>query len=172
MSRRGLSILLACLAGGIGVPRAVASPKPDPTPELRPRPTPVQQPAVAVTCDVFEVWATHGKGTVDPAIPKKLADRLTNTLKQNDMKLLSNKSVTLTPKKTEALRLSKGSATITLVETVNKTQARITVAFTAAKGTATDTRLVAAGDWVVTSVNQSKDAATSEAHVLAVGSCK
>ncbi len=136
-----------------------------------PKPRPVQQPPVTVTCDVFEVWATHGKGTVDPTINKQLAKRLGASLKQNDFKLESNKSTALTAKKPEAIKLSKGSATITLIETVNKTQARLSVDFNAAKGNSKQTVSVSAGDYVVVSVNQS-GAANAEAHVLAVGSCK
>lgn len=136
-----------------------------------PAPKPVQQPAVAVTCDVFEVWATNGKDNVDPAINKVLAKRLGTSLKQNDLKQLSTKSVALTAKKAETVKLSKGSATLTLVETVNKSQVRLIVDFNAAKGNAKQTALVAAGDYVITSVNQSADA-KADAHVLAVGSCK
>jgi hypothetical protein len=134
---------------------------------------PVQQPGgVAVTCDVIEVWATHGaKASADPAISKTLAKRLESTLKQNELKQLSNNKVTLETKKTQALKLSKGNASITLVETVNKAQVRLTVDFNAAKGNSKQTTLVAAGDYLVVSVNQSGDA-KAEAHVLAVGSCK
>jgi hypothetical protein len=133
---------------------------------------PVQQPgSVSVTCDVVEVWATHGKGAADPAISKQLAKRLEQTLKQNDFKQLSSNKVTLETKKAQTLKLAKGTGAITLIETVNKSQARITVEFTAAKGKSTATQLVAAGDWVVASVNQSNDP-KAEAHVLAVGSCK
>jgi hypothetical protein len=142
-------------------------------PKQEKRPKPADSPAgVSVTCEVVEVWASHGKGTVDPKIDPRLAKQLGNTLKQSDLKQLSANKVTLTAKKAEPAKLAKGSATITLVETVNKAQARITVDFNAAKGNAKDTRLVAAGDWVVTSVNQSKDAATADAHVLGVGNCK
>src|SRR5262249_30500707 len=102
---------------------------------------------------------------------KPLAKRLESTLKQNDFKQLSSNKVTLEPKKNQAIKLSKGSASITLVETVNKSQARLTVDFTSAKGNSKQTALVAAGDYVIVSVNQSKDA-KAEAHVLAVGSCK
>jgi hypothetical protein len=134
------------------------------------KPVPVQQ-SVAVTCDVVEVWATHGKGSADPAINKTLAKRLESTLKQNDFKQLSSNKATLEPKKNQAIKLSKGSASITLVETVNKSQARLTVDFASAKGNSKQTALVAAGDYVIVSVNQSNNP-KAEAHVLAVGSCK
>jgi len=135
------------------------------------KPRPVDQPAVVVTCDVFEIWATHGKGEVDPAINKQLAKRLGASLKQNDFKLQSNTQAALTAKKRESIKLAKGSATITLIETVNKSQVRLAVDFNAAKGNSKQTTLVAAGDYVIVSVNQS-GAATAESHVLAVGSCK
>lgn len=136
------------------------------------KPRPVQQPtAPAVTCEVFEVWATHGKGEVDAAINKQLAKRLGASLKQNDFKQLSTKSASLTPKTAQSIKLSKGNASITLVETVNKSQLRLDVNFNAAKGNSKQVVTVAAGDYVIVSVNQSGDAKT-EAHVLAVGSCK
>jgi hypothetical protein len=142
------------------------------TPALADKPRPVQQPtAVAVTCEVFEVWATHGKGDVDASINKQLAKRLGASLKQNDFKLTSNKQVALTAKKAESIKLSKGSASITLVETVNKSQLRLNVDFNAAKGNSKQVVTVAAGDYVIVSVNQSGDA-KADAHVLAVGSCK
>jgi hypothetical protein len=129
------------------------------------------QGGVSVTCEVVEVWATHGKGSVDPAIGKPLAKRLESTLRQNDFKQQSSNKVTLESKKANTLKLSKGNASITLVETVNKSQARLQVDFSAAKGNSKQTALVAAGDYVIVSVNQSTDA-KAEAHVLAVGSCK
>jgi len=136
--------------------------------------TPTQQApaAVTVSCSVYEIWASHGKGTIDAKLPKQLGHRLTNTLKQNDFKLLSHSQTTLATKKPQTLKLGKGTATITLVETVNKAQARLTVDFMAAnKLKSSATQLVSAGDWVVTSANQS-NAANADAHVLAVGSCK
>jgi hypothetical protein len=136
-----------------------------------PKPDPTQQPAVSVTCEVAEVWATHGKGSADPAINKTLAKRLGASLKQNDFKQASSKQVSLTAKKAESIKLAKGSATITLIETVNKSQVRLTVDFNAAKGNSKQTTLVSAGDYVIVSVNQS-NAPTAEAHVLAVGACK
>ncbi len=140
--------------------------------QLPPKPRPVQQPtAPAVTCEVFEVWATHGKGVVDAAINKQLAKRLGASLKQNDFKQLSTTSASLTPKTAQSIKLSKGNASITLVETVNKSQLRLDVNFNAAKGNSKQVVTVAAGDYVIVSVNQSGDAKT-EAHVLAVGSCK
>jgi hypothetical protein len=136
-----------------------------------PKPRPVQQPGPSVTCEVVEVWASHGKGDVDPAINKTLAKRLGASLKQNDFKQQSSKQATLTAKKPEAIKLAKGSATITLIETVNKTQARMSVDFTAAKGKSQQTVSVSAGDYVIVSVNQSGDP-KADAHVLAVGGCK
>jgi hypothetical protein len=168
MNRLAPAILLAVVAAS---PLAIAD-KPD-VPE-KSRRLPAQQPAVAVTCDVAEVWATHGKdgkGNVDPAINATLAKRLGASLKQNDFKLQSSNKASLTAKTAQSIKLSKGTATITLVETVNKSQVRLTVDFNAAKGNSKQTTLVAAGDYVIVSVNQSS-AATAEAHVLAVGSCK
>ena len=136
-----------------------------------PKPRPVQQPTVAVTCEVFEVWASHGKGNVDGAINKQLAKRLETSLKQNDFKLQSSNQAALAPKKAQSIKLAKGSATITLIETVNKTQARMQVDFNAVKGNSKQTVLVAAGDYVIIGVNQSGDA-KADAHVLAVGGCK
>lgn len=136
------------------------------------KPTPVQQPAVTVSCDWLEIWATHGKGTVDPKIPPKVATKLGSIIKQNDYKLLANGSVTLTAKKGEALKLAKGTANVTLLNTVNKNAARLTIDFTAAnKLNSSSTQTVSAGDWLAPSVNQSTSP-TAEAHVLAVGNCK
>jgi hypothetical protein len=157
MSRRSLVFGFALMIG-LAAPAVADDPK--------------KAPAVSVTCDVVEVWATHGKGAADPAISKQLAKRLEATLKQNDFKQLSSNKVTLEIKKSQTLKLAKGSGAITLIETVNKSQARLTVDFTAAKGKkSTATQLVAGGDWVVASVNQSNDP-KAESHVLAVGSCK
>ncbi|MBA2544179.1 MAG: hypothetical protein H0V17_31330 [Deltaproteobacteria bacterium] len=137
----------------------------------KPRRVPAQQPAIAVTCDVFEVWATHGKGAADPAINKVLLKRLENSLKQTEFKLQSSTKAALPAKKAESIKLAKGTATITLIETVNKSQVRLTVDFNAAKGNSKQTTLVSAGDYVIVSANQS-NAPNAEAHVLAVGSCK
>ena len=145
---------------GLGITIALAAPA-----------TADEPKKVSVTCDVVEVWATHGKGVADPALAKQLVKRFEQTLKQNEFKQLSSNKVTLETKKSQTLKLAKGSGAITLIETVNKSQARLTVAFSAVKGKSTATQLVAGGDWVVASVNQSNDA-KAEAHVLAVGSCK
>jgi hypothetical protein len=143
----------------------------DPDVPEQPKRVPAQQP-VTVTCEVAEVWATHGKAPkADPAINKQLAKRLGNSLKHNVFKLESNNNAALVAKKAQSIKLAKGTATITLIETVNKSQARLTVDFNAAKGNSKQTVLVSAGDYVIVSVNQSGDA-TADAHVLAVGSCK
>ncbi len=131
---------------------------------------PAPRAAVQVSCSLIEIWASHGKAAIDPAIPKQLEKRLSNNFKWTEYKQLSSTTSTLAKKKPEAVKLSKGSATITLVELVDKSQVRLTVAFNAAKGASSQTQLVAAGDWVTTVVNQSKDA-NADAHLLAV-SCK
>ncbi len=137
----------------------------EPAAKKIPAPAPVQ-----VSCDVVEIWASHGKATIDPAIPKQLASRLTNNFKWTEYKQLSSVTKTIEKKKPEAVKLAKGSATVTLVEIVDKSQVRLTVGFNAAKGASTQTQLVAAGDWVTTAVNQSKEP-NADAHLLAV-SCK
>jgi hypothetical protein len=164
MNLRGLAGLLASLAFTAAAPADAD--------KADSKPIPIDQPAVvSVTCEVVEVWATHGKGTVDPGISKQLAKRLGATLKQNDFKQQSSNKATLETKKAQTIKLSKGNASITLVETVNKSQARLTVDFTSAKGNSKQTTLVSAGDYLIVSVNQSNDP-KAEAHVLAVGSCK
>ncbi len=164
-ARRCATVLLALLA-------AASPAMADDVPAMPFKPRLVQQqPAVAVTCEVFEVWASHGKGNVDGAINKQLAKRLETSLKQNDFKLQSSNQAALAPKKAQSIKLAKGSATITLIETVNKTQARMQVDFNAVKGNSKQTVLVAAGDYVIIGVNQSGDA-KADAHVLAVGGCK
>ncbi|MEO8705113.1 MAG: hypothetical protein ABI867_33980 [Kofleriaceae bacterium] len=132
---------------------------------------PVQQPAVQVTCDLIEIWGSHGKGGMDAAIGKSLASRLTSTLKQTEFKQLSTQSKTIEKKKPTTVKLGKGSATVNLIETVDRSQARITVDFTAAKGIKTSAQqLVSGNDWIVVAANQSKDP-NPDAHILAV-SCK
>jgi hypothetical protein len=163
MNLRGLVGFVALLA--------MTATAPADADKLDSRRLPAQQPAaVSVTCDVVEVWATHGKGS-DAGIDKQLAKRLGATLKQNDFKQLSSNKATLETKKAQTLKLSKGNASITLIETVNKSQARLTVDFTSVKGNSKQTTLVSAGDYLIVSVNQSNDP-KAEAHVLAVGSCK
>jgi hypothetical protein len=132
---------------------------------------PVQQPAVSVTCDLIEIWGSYGKSGMDGAIGKSLASRLTSTLKQTEFKQLSTQSKTIEKKKAATVKLSKGSATVNLIEIVDRAQARITVDFTAAKSIKSSAQqLVSGNDWIVVAANQSKDP-NPDAHILAI-SCK
>ena len=136
------------------------------------KPTPVDQPTVSATCDWFEIWATHGKGTVDAKLPPKVATKLGSLIKQNDYKVLGSGNVSMPAKTGVAVNLAKSNATVTLVETVDKAEVRLTIDFTAAnKLKSSSTQKVAAGDWLAASVNQSTSP-TAEAHVLVVGACK
>lgn len=132
---------------------------------------PAQQPTVQVTCELIEIWGSHGKGAMDPAIGKSLAARLTSTLKQTEFKQLSTQNKTIEKKKPATVKLTKGSAMVNLIEVVDKSQARMTVDFTAAKAIKTGTQqLISGNDWIVVAANQSKDP-NPDAHILAV-SCK
>jgi len=130
--------------------------------------------AVTVTCELVEIWATSAKTpAMDSALPKQLQKRLTVGFgsKYTDYKQLSSKSVTLTKKKPEKVALKKGSAVVTLVEVVDKDKVRLTADFTSANGKSSSLQqLVAAGDWVITAVQQGKEA-SSDGHLLAVD-CK
>jgi hypothetical protein len=134
---------------------------------------PAQQP-VQVTCEVIEIWASTGKTpAMDPALGKQLQKRLTSAFgsKWNDYKQLSSNPVTLTKKTPQKLKLKKGSATVTLVEVVDKDKVRLTAEFIAANGKSGNLQqLVAAGDWVMTAVQQGKEP-SADGHLLAVG-CK
>ena len=125
-----------------------------------------------VTCEVYELWATHGKGGVDAQIPKLLGTRLQNDLKYTEYKLLSNKSVKLEAKKPETLKLAKGSAKLELVEIVNKSQARLNVDFSPApKGKQTTANpTMSAADWQ-SIVAKTSNTPTADAHILSL-SCK
>jgi hypothetical protein len=130
----------------------------------------IAQP-VSVTCEVYELWASHDKGGMDPGIPKQLGNRLNNDLKFTQYKLLSSKKdVKLDKKKAEAVKLAKGSAKLELVEIVDKNQIRLNVDFAAATKGAKANPTLAAADWIAVVAKQSS-AATADAHVLGL-SCK
>jgi hypothetical protein len=120
----------------------------------------IAQP-VSVTCEVYELWASHDKGGMDPGIPKQLGNRLNNDLKFTQYKLLSSK---------KAVKLAKGSAKLELVEIVDKNQIRLNVDFAAATKGAKANPTLAAADWIAVVAKQSS-AATADAHVLGL-SCK
>lgn len=169
MNVRGLwfSIALATVA----CPLAAA----DDRAEKRGTPTQTPAPAgVQVTCELIEIWATTAKTpAMDAALGKQLQKRLTSAFgsKWNDYKQLSTNPVKLTKKKPEKLKLKKGSATVTLVEVVDKDKVRLTADFIAANGgSGSLQQLVAAGDWVITAVQQGKEP-SADGHLLAVG-CK
>jgi hypothetical protein len=127
-----------------------------------------------VTCELVEIWATSAKTpAMDSALAKQLQKRLTIAFgsKYTDYKQLSSKSVTLTKKKSEKVALKKGSANVTLVEVVDKDKVRLTADFTSANGKSSSLQqLVAAGDWVITAVQQGNQP-NADGHLLAVG-CK
>jgi hypothetical protein len=129
---------------------------------------PVQAPVTA-SCDVFEIWGSFGKGGADAAIPKRLTKRLDDNLKFTEYKLLANHASTFEKNKAVTIKLKKGgNATITLVEIVDKSNARLIINF---KGVAKGTFTVAGGDWN-TQVAKESNKPDSEGHVLAVGNCK
>jgi hypothetical protein len=126
---------------------------------------------VTVTCDLYELWASHDKKGMDPEIPKLLGTRLNNDFKWTQYKLLSKHSKKLDKKKADTAKLSKGTLKLEFVEIVNKNQIRLNVDFTASTGkTTSGSPTTAAADWY-TVVAKTSGAATSDAHVLGL-SCK
>lgn len=131
-------------------------------------PVAAQAPVVKVSCELYEISATTGKeASVDAAL-KPLEKKLKKLpFSYNTYKVLSKASKSLEKGKTEALTLAKGSATLTLVETVDKTKVRYTLTEDhAGKRVVNTTQTIAAGDWSVTG-HPVKD----EGHLLAV-SCR
>jgi hypothetical protein len=133
--------------------------------------TPAVAQPVSVSCEVYELWASHEKGGMDAGIPKTLGNRLNNDLKFTQYKLLSSKKdVKLDKKKAEAVKLSKGSVKLELVEIVDKNQIRLNVDFAAQTKGAKANPTLAAADWIAVVAKQSS-AADAAAHVLGL-SCK
>lgn len=142
--------------------------------ERAPAPPPTRVPVdqqppatVAVSCDFIEIWATSGKGGVDSALPKGLANKLARIKQWTEYKQISITPKQLTKNKSETLKLAKGSANVMFVELVDKSKVRIQVDFQSAKGSASSKLLVDAGDWLSTAVEQPK----GDGHLLA-WSCK
>lgn len=131
-------------------------------------PVAAQAPVVTVSCDLYEVSATTAKNaSVDPAL-KPIEKKLKKLpFSYNTYKVLSKASKSLEKGKTEAIKLAQGSATLTLVETVDKSKVRYTLTEDhAGKRVVNTTQTIAAGDWSVTG-HPVKD----EGHLLAV-SCR
>ena len=127
----GLAIAVAALAGA-------------------PRPA---RADVTADCDFLEISARTGE---PPAIDGELRP-LEKKLKKppfsawNQFKLLGHTQKALAKKKPEPLGLKTGSATATLVETVDKSKVRLTVTIDDAKGkrVVNNTTAVEAGDYVI-----------------------
>ena len=132
---------------------------------------PAQAPSggVTVTCDFIEIAATKGKATaVDPAlgaVEKKLKKAPFST-QWSEFKQLSTTSKKLDKKKAEAIPLKQGSATATLLETVDKSGARLNVTIESPKGKKAldNTSVVSAADYVIYTIVQSN----GDGHLLAV----
>jgi hypothetical protein len=154
---------LAALATFAMAPAAIAEP-------ARDKMTPAQTP-VSATCDVVELWASWGGGKCDKAIPERICRRLERDFKFTEYKLLSKDTKTFSKKSPEKIKLAKGSATVTLVEIVDKSNVRLRIDFAAAPGKTDGTFTIAAGDWQTLVAKQSNDP-KADAHILAVGNCK
>ncbi|MGE0869360.1 MAG: hypothetical protein AB7P03_12395 [Kofleriaceae bacterium] len=107
----------------------------------------------SVTAAIFEVSATSGKErVVDPEL-KPLEKKLKRPLfaSWNQFRVLMKTQKALVKKKDETLKLKIGSATITLVEIVDKSKCRInaTMADDKGKQILSNTSTLEAGDYVV-----------------------
>jgi len=104
-------------------------------------------------CELFEISAKAGdKPAIDAAlkpVEKKLKKPPFSTW--NQFKLLSQSKRPLTKKKPESIPLKVGSATVTLVEIVDKSKVRLTVTMDDEKGkqVANNTTTVEAGDYMI-----------------------
>ena len=126
---------------------------------------------VTADCDFLEISAKAGD---KPAIDGELKP-LEKKLKKppfgswNQFKLLGHTQKALAKKKQEPIPLKSGSATATLVETVDKSKVRLTVTMDDAKGkqVVNNTATVEAGDYVI----YVHSLPHGEGHLLSV-SCK
>ena len=155
---RGVWIAIAVMA----IPMVAFADKSEP-------PTAAQK--IQISCDFIEIAASKAK---DPSIDgelKPMQNRLDSAFGErwNQFRLLSRAQQTLEKKQPAAIKLKDGAATATLIEIVDKSKARLTVEINDGKGKplATQTQLVAGGDWVITVVIKPN----KDGHLLA-GSCK
>jgi hypothetical protein len=108
---------------------------------------------VTADCDFVEISARTGdKPAIDgelKPLEKKLKKPPFSTW--NQFKLLGHTQKALAKKKLEPISLKTGSATATLVETVDKSKVRLTVTIDDAKGkqVVNNTTAVEAGDYVI-----------------------
>lgn len=129
-----------------------------------------QAPAVKVTCEYIEITASTGKdAAVDPAL-KQLEKKLKKQpWSFNQYKLLTRGEKALEKGKAANLALKSGSATLTLVETVDKSKARLNVSEDhGGKRVVNNTTTIAAGDWLIVGHPVPPN---NDGHLLAV-SCK
>jgi len=133
------------------------------------RVVPLQGGNVSVACDFIEIGATKTKDTsIDPAlgpVEKKLKKAPFST-QWSEFKQLSTTSKKLEKKKSESISLKHGSATATLLETVDKSGARLNVTIESPKGkkAVDNTTLVSAADYVIFTIVQ----ANGDGHLVAV----
>lgn len=108
---------------------------------------------VTVDCEFLEISAKTGdKPSIDPAlkpVEKKLKKQ--PFLSWNQFNLLSHSKKALAKKKAEPIPLKVGAATATLVEIVDKSKVRLTLAMENEKGkqVASNTTTVEAGDYII-----------------------
>jgi hypothetical protein len=127
---------------------------------------------VQVTCDFIEISAIKGKGpSIDPAlgpVEKKLKKAPFST-QWGEFKQLSTVSRKLDKKKPEAIALKQGSATATLLETVDKSSVRLNVTIESPRGkkAVDNTSMVSAADYVIFTIVH----ANGDGHLVAV-TCK
>jgi hypothetical protein len=132
---------------------------------------PAQAPSgpVHVSCDFIEIAASKGKdAAVDPAlgpVEKKLKKPPFST-QWSEFKQLSATSKKLDKKKPESFGLKHGSVTATLLETVDKSGARLNVTIESPKGkkAVDNTSVVSAADYVIYTIVQP----SGDGHLVAV----
>jgi hypothetical protein len=115
-------------------------------------PARVARADVTADCEFFEISARTGdKAAMDAElspVEKKLKKAPFSTW--NQFKVLSHSKKSLTKKKTEPIGLKIGSATATLVEIVDKSKLRVTIAMDDGKGKPlTNTTTFDAGDYLI-----------------------
>jgi hypothetical protein len=124
-----------------------------------------------VTADIFEISASTGKTPMFDAELKPLEKKLKKPAfaAWNQFKLLMKTQQTLVKRKPASFKLKIGSASVTLVEIVDKSKCRLTIAMQDDKGKeiANSTVKVEAGDYVVLTVSLPNN----DGHLLAL-SCK